>query len=236
MVVVVVISISCIIIPSCIAVQGLSHECCNLARDSLAFVNKTIPQGSYTCGQQFSPTSAPAPDLAVSYQWCTANCPGVAVYPSSQTNAWALPLVTFILAAVIFSMTIPRRFGSRTPHLSWKFVVASLVIDALIIIFDTVMWVFAILIATAPFILSGLYERIIDIKVTHYASTGHDRQDHRLAETEVVELLTAVLAGNLNIEGAPVIKGRAANPQEDLKRELDITSQETDIREKIASD
>ena len=229
---VVAIGIFCII-PSCIAVQGVSDKCCELAKDSLAFVNKTVPQGDYTCGQQFSPTNSPAPDLAVSYEWCTDNCPGIALYPPNHTNAWALPLVTFILAAVIFSMTIPRRFGSRTPHLPWKFIVASLVMDALIVVLDTVFWVFAIMIATAPFILSGLFEIIIDIKVTRYVSMVH-RQQHQLAEAEVIELLTAVLAGNLNIEGVPIVEGKAANPQEDLKRELDITTPQNDMREKIS--
>ncbi|KAL8704564.1 MAG: hypothetical protein Q9201_002299 [Fulgogasparrea decipioides] len=82
------------------------------------------------------------------------------------------------------------------------------------------------MIATAPFILSGLYEVIIDIKVTGYTSITQGR--HQLAEVEVVELLTAVLAGNLNIEGVP------ANPQEELKHELDITRSEAGIREHIS--
>lgn len=221
-------------IPSCIAVKGVSPQCCDLAKNSSAFINTRVPQSSYTCGQQFSPTKNPAPVLSVSLSWCKDNCAGYALYPPSETNAWALPLVTFILAAVIFSMTIPRRLSSHAPHLSLPWLpyslilnlLFSLILDALILTIDTVFWVFAIMIATAPFILSGLFELIIDYKVTRYASKAHDQ----LAKAEIVELLTAVLAGNLNMEGVPV----SVNPQQELKRELNITEATAHIGENIS--
>ena len=212
--------------PSCIAVRGISAQCCELAKGSLAFMNTTVPQSSFKCGQRFSPTNTPAPDLSVSLSWCKENCAGYALYPPSETNAWALPLVSFILAAVIFSMTIPRRLSSRARRLSLKLLPISLIRDALILTLDTAFWVFAIMTSTAPCILSGLFEIIIDYKVTRYASKADD--DQRLSEAEIVELLTAVLAGSLTIEGVPV------NPQQELKSSLDINGPKDDSREAIS--
>ena len=214
-------------IPVSVAVKGISGQCCDLASSSKAYLNTKIPQSSYTCGQQYSPTYAPAPDLSVPLSWCRANCNGYALYTPSETNAWALPLVTFILAAIIFTMTIPRRLGSRTPHWKGWRIPISLIWDALILVLDTVFWVFAIMTATAPLILSGLFEIIIDYKVTRHLNEVHDNND-RLTEQEIVDVLTAVLAGNLSIEGTPV------DPQQELKAELNIATLGPDAREIIS--
>ena len=57
------------------------------------------------------------------------------------------------------------------------------------------------MVVTATFILSGLFDGIIDVKVTVYTSIALEQ--HQLAEAEVVELLTAVLAGNFNTQVVP---------------------------------
>lgn len=200
----------------CQAVKGVSPQCCELAKNESAFVDTTIPQSSYVCDQRYSPTLAPAPDLTVPVSWCRANCADVAIYPPSDTNAWALPLVTFILAAVIFSMTIPRRLCSHAPDMPWYCALgalASLIWDALLLTADTAFWVFAIMIATGPFILSGLLEIIIDAKVTGFLSSSNQRP---ATESDKVELLIAVLAGNLSLEAA----GSGARPPVDPQQEL----------------
>ncbi|MCJ1280541.1 hypothetical protein MMC21_008370 [Puttea exsequens] len=124
-------------------------------------------------------------------------------------------------------MTIPRRLGARTPHFRLRWFPFSLILDALILVLDTAFWVFAIMTATGPLILSGLFEIIIDYRVTHYASTRHTQ--HQLSEVEIVELLTAVLAGNINIEGVHA----SVKPQMELNRELDIRTPGTRTREKV---
>ena len=223
-------------IPSCIAVQGISPQCCDLAKTSTAYTQTGVPQSSYTCGQQYSPTKSAAPDLSVSLSWCYENCAGYALYPPSETNAWALPLVTFILAAVIFSMTIPRRLSMHAPHFSlpwlpWLLIpnlIVSLFLDALILILDTAFWIFAIMTATAPFILSGLFEMIIDYRVTRYLSERHGQ--NQLEEAEIIELLTAVLAGNLNIEGIP----DSVKPHQELNQRLNVISSEDHHRENVS--
>ena len=57
------------------------------------------------------------------------------------------------------------------------------------------------MVVTATFILSGLFDGIIDVKVTVHTSIALEQ--HQLAEAEVVELLTAVLAGNSNTQVVP---------------------------------
>ena len=218
--------------PSCLAAKGLSLQCCDFARNSGAYIDKTVPNSSYTCGQQFSPTSNAAPDLSVPLSWCRANCSGSAIYPPSETNAWALPLVTFILAAVIFSMTIPRRLGSRTPHSDWYWAPFWLIWDAFVLVLDTVFWVFAIMTATGPLILSGLFEIRIDYKVTRYLTRARKKEgDDQLTRKETVEVLTAVLAGNLEVQD---IRESGVDPQAELEGELNIAASGADITEKIS--
>ena len=52
--------------------------------------------------------------------------------------------------------------------------------------------------------------------------------NHQVAEGEVIELLTTVLAGVSNIQGVPV------NPQDDLKHKVDIRRPGAKIRRKIS--
>ena len=205
------------------AVHGVTDSCCNLAKSSSAFTNKSIPQSDYTCGQKFSANIPPAPNLLVPLSWCRDHCWGYALYTHKDINDWALPLVQFILPAVIFSMTIPRRLEADAPHLPLIWLPLSLILDAIILTLDTAAWVFTIMIGAAPFILSGLFEVIIDYRVTRYLSAESTLQ--RLDRKHTVQLLTAVLAGNLAIEGVPV------NPQEELNDKLDITKPETDVVE-----
>ena len=223
----------------CAAVKGVSPQCCELAKAQNAFVNKNIPQRSYVCSQQYSPALPPAPDLAVPVSWCRDNCAGVAIYPASNSNAWALPLVTFILAAVIFSMTIPRRLSTHAPHLKLYYAILSLILDAVLLTLDTAFWVFAIMIATGPFILSGLLEIIIDFKVTGFVKSSHESI---VSESEKVELLIAVLAGNLSLEAAPSDSGGRprehtwdpVDPQRELREHFNLTNASIDDRREFS--
>ena len=195
--------------------HGVTDACCDLALQQSAFiVNPSVNPKDYRCGQVYSSHLSPAPDLSVSQSWCEANCDHYALYKPSETNEWALPLIQFILPAVIFSMAIPRRLAlkplSRRSGI-W-FAILSFVADGIILILDVTFWVFAIIIAPMPFMLSGLFEVMLDYKVTRYATSR--RSDQHLTQGEQVEVLTAVLAGNLGIEGVP------ANPQQELKTRL----------------
>lgn len=209
---------------------GWSYQCCDIALQTLAYLNKSIPQEDYKCGQVYEAALAPAPPLLVSTSWCRQRCPGFALSAPSDTNAWAAPLIQFILPAVIFSMTIPRRLVLEPPRWFFDFninhmsgiikAVFSLCVAGMIVTLDTAVWVFIIMVAPAPFIFSGLLEIVLDYRIIRNLMSSHTGrgkdQPVGLELDQRVQLLTAVLAGNLGIEGVP------ANPQEELGTVLDI--------------
>ena len=146
------------------AVHGVTDSCCSLAIRQNAYIGYlSIPSSDYVCGQSYSPDKLPALDLKVNPIWCKGHRDGFALYTLSETSDWAIPLVSFILPAVIFSTQIPRRLGVKPlPRYRGKrkMVVAVLFLqfDMLIIVLDTTGWVFAIMIGAGPSILSGLVE------------------------------------------------------------------------------
>ena len=209
---------------------GYSTQCCDIALQTLAYLNKSIPQNGYKCGQTYAATLPPAPPLLVSTSWCRQECSGYALWAPDDINAYAVPLIQYILPAVIFSMTIPRRLVLEPPRWFFDFnlnhmsglikAFFSLCVAGMIVTLDTAVWVFMIMISPAPFIFSGLLEIVLDYRVIRNLTSSHTRQgeDHPtgLDRHQRVQLLTAVLAGNLGIEGGP------ADPQEELGKALDI--------------
>ena len=87
--------------------------------------------------------------------------------------------------------------------------VPKLPLDIFIIVLDTTVWVFAIMIGAGPSILSGLVELWLDCKVTCRAT--NPQSDRTLTPEERIEAFTAVLAGNLLIEGD------SCDPQDELR-------------------
>ena len=219
---------------------GYSDSCCDLALQTLAYLNKTIPQNGYRCGQVYGATIPPAPPLLVPTSWCRQKCSGYALSARSDTSAWAAPLFQYILPAVIFSMTIPRRLVLEPPRWFFDFSVNhmnglikalfSLCVAGIIVTLDAAAWVFVIMVAPAPFIFSGLLEVAFDYRIIRNLMSSHTAQGEDqpvgLDRGQRVELLTAVLAGNLGIEGVP------ADPQGELGMVLDINKhpQEVELR------
>ena len=222
---------------------GYSNQCCDLALQTLAYLNKSIPQGGYKCGQIYDPTIPPAPPLLVSISWCRHKCPGYALSAPGDTSAWVAPLIQYILPAVIFSMTIPRRLVLEPPRWFFDFnlnhmnglikALFSLCIAGIIVTIDTAVWVFVIMVAPAPFIFSGLLEIVLDYRIIRNlmsSHTGHgEDQPVGLDRGQRVELLTAVLAGNLGIEGVP------ADPQEELAMVLDINEHPEEVELRLGA-
>ena len=201
------------------AVQGVTDSCCSLAIQKNAYIGyPSIPSSHYVCGQSYSPDEPPAADLKVNLSWCQGHCGGYKLYAPGETSDWAVPLVSFILPAVIFSTQIPRRLGLKPlprytgKRKTWVAVLVALLIlpvDMLLIVLDTTGWVFAIMIGAGPSILSGLVELWLDYKVTCRATNG--QANRTLTLDERIEAFTAVLTGNLLIEGVPY------NAQDELR-------------------
>ena len=213
-----------------IAGIGAGSSCCRLALEAFAYVDKTIPHDKYICGQGYGQNIPPAPYLSVLTSWCRQNCQGYALTPPSDKNGWANPLFQYILPAVLFSMTTPQRLILEPPKWFFDFNVHhlpglikalfSLCIAGLIVTLDTTLWVFTIMSAPGPFIFSGLVEAVLDYRIVSHLLSSHtppgESACHSLSRSERVQLLTAVLAGNLGIAGAPV------NPQIELDAAMDI--------------
>ncbi|MCJ1411933.1 hypothetical protein MMC19_006025 [Ptychographa xylographoides] len=123
-------------------------------------------------------------------------------------------------------MTIPRRLVLEPPTWLFNYDLSetvglfkglfSFIVAGPIIAVDTAIWVFIIMIAPGPFIFSGLVEVVLDYRVITYLHDGRppERTGHSRAiglnPKDRMELLTAVVAGNLETEGVRV------NPQEEL--------------------
>jgi hypothetical protein len=82
---------------------------------------------------------------------------------------------------------------------------------------DTAIWALILMIAPAPFIFGGLLEISLDYNVILYLNDSrHKEHLQALRSNEQVHLLTAILAGNLDIEDA------ATDPQKDLESIFDF--------------
>ena len=226
-----------------VARHGLSSQCCNLALHTSAYLNKSIPQGDYKCGQVYGANIQPAPPLSVPLSWCLQKCSGYDLSAPSDIGAWAAPLIQYILPAVIFSMTIPRRLVLEPPKWFFDFdlthmnglvkALLSLCVAGMIVSLDTATWVFVIMVAPAPFIFSGLLEVVFDYRIIRNLMSSHTDQGQDqpvgLNRFQRVELLTAVLAGNLGIEGVP------ADPQQELRKVLDINERPEEVEVRLGA-
>jgi len=71
------------------------------------------------CGQQYSSNTPEAEPLYVTYEYCASKCSGIGFELSEPNNLrqWAGPLVQFVLPAIIFSFSVPRRKKIEFDHL-----------------------------------------------------------------------------------------------------------------------
>lgn len=156
--------------------------------------------------------------------------PGIGLSERKQPSQWAAPIVQFILPSVIFSMTIPRRkkidfgylldfrlrIGLRDRH-PWlnnavhRAVYLVLFIFIMIpVIIDTLIWIFVIIVGAGNMIVAGLLEAHLDYRIVKYCKDK--RNDHEDDPRMKRELLTTIVAGNLQLEHG--------NPQQAITRSL----------------
>jgi hypothetical protein len=68
---------------------GVYSGCCLRALEDGAYLNKSTPLRDYTCGQAFNKSIPAAPEVAVPYSWCRANCAGWTLATASDLSNWA---------------------------------------------------------------------------------------------------------------------------------------------------
>lgn len=148
-----------------------------------------------------------APEINVPYSWFAETCPGWALSSGSNLNGWLQPLSGFLLPAVVFCLSVPRR---RKIHVFREFFVADLAgiksyipaffgaIGAMIIVaLDTILWLSICWGLSAPMILSGLYEAMLDSRVVDFVR--EKMKSRNLTLDMRCRLLMLVLIGNLDL-------------------------------------
>lgn len=211
------------------------HICCELAKNESKFISP-VPE-TQICGQSYNPSLPAANPLFVSYDFCSSRCPGIGLSEPSELKQWAASLMQFLLPAVVFSMTIPRRKKidfrcsfdidkwSRSLT-SWKAVneVVRLIVWLLcfafiliLVIFDNVCWITSVIVGAGDMIVSGLYEAYMDYRIVKFVENMGEALDE-LELSNKRELLVTVICGNLMLD-----KG---NPLEAVTRSIAITGED----------
>ncbi len=226
----------------CQLVAAITHydgtACCNLALQEKAFLNKsTSPTRleDYICGQQFNASIKPAPELLVSYTYCSTRCSGWGLSKGTTPSEWAAPLVQFILPSVLFSMVVPRqqkiefsrllsiKFGTaRQPR--WFFSAINLGISLfmstillpMLVVLDNVVWIIMIFSGAGSMLIGGLYEALVDFRIVRHVRSQR-LSGGPLSTQYKLQLLIALVSGNLVLD--------IGKPQALLFRKLGIAEE-----------
>ena len=201
--------------PRAVLARYYETECCNQALRERAFIETSTPVKDYICGQIYDASIPPAPDLLISYSYCTNHCSGIGLSDARISSEWVGIIVQFLLPSVIFSMTIPRqqkievgRFlnGPVLPivHFRWLsglfrlaiWVVVSVVLVVPLVVFDSILWISTIVTTAGPMMIGGLYEALLDSRLLQLLRDASP-PDRPLTKTEKIQLLVAVVSGNL---------------------------------------
>jgi hypothetical protein len=218
--------------------------CCAIAKAEDKFLDVSAQDAvcgqSYHLLPNGTPV-APAPDAYVSYSFCHVRCPGWGRSKANVPNQWAAPIVQFLLPSIIFALTIPRTREMETRH-SWLYtkVIArvqaflywslawmnehvarfvgwtfkAILADFVIVIADTAVWIFVIIILAGPMLIEGLFEALLDFRIIGFVRS-HPFQREGAADSPRTQLLLTVVAGNLALD--------IAEPQRKILGALDRT-------------
>lgn len=192
---------------------------------------------SMICDQDYNPRIAPAPDLPVTYAWCRASCSGWKLSEAKAADEWAAPLVSYILPAIAFSMTIPRR---RKLHVGdrWlrygvrgckRFVlsVAGALVAALVIALDHAWWVFQIFVLAGPMLVGSIHESVLDYRVMRFvAQRGNALTNRAPANGAATDGMIGGANGDVSRHGE-----NAVQPRSGENEELGIGNERLDMAE-----
>lgn len=89
----------------------------------------------------------------------------------------------------------------------------AVLIDAVLIFADTIVWIFVIVFLAGPMIVEGLFEALLDFRILQYVQ--QQRNDHSVEQQRrKVELLLTIVVGNLDLDiEEPRTKLMAALPR-----------------------
>lgn len=170
-------------------------------------LKKVTDLGLFPCSADYnSEYPSGSPEINVNYTWLAATCPGWQLNRSQDLNVLQT-ISGFLLPAVIFCLSVPRR---RKFHVLRSFFVADLAgiksyVPALfgavgamaIVTLDTALWLSVCFALAGPMILSGLYEALLDSRVIDFVR--EKTVNGRLTLDMSCRLLMVVLIGNLDL-------------------------------------
>jgi hypothetical protein len=205
-------------------------KCCQMAVNESLFIQdgalrlrpgQTFYRGSlstlelyptFPCATTFNGSLiAPPQDFWTPYTWCEENCAGWSVTKNHDLEGWLKPLVAWILPALVFSLSIPRRRRIDLPMFIFKtnlhiggllLMPAKIVMASLIVTVDTLVWLGILFAMAGPICLSLAYEAILDAKLLTYLEA--QIESSRFTVNERAHLLLVLLLGNLDTSPADV--------------------------------
>ncbi len=170
------------------------------------------------CDQQYSTSISAAEPLYVTHEYCASKCLGIGFKSSEPSNLrqWAGPLVRFVLPAIIFSFSVPRRKKiefdllfdfqsiarwSHNGRHQWFFSLLRLIVSLLLstiilipVIVDTILWITVIVVGAGNMLVAGLYEAYLDYRILQRV------QDTNISLDDRTELLLTLVSGSLIID------------------------------------
>ncbi|KAF6839856.1 hypothetical protein CPLU01_01453 [Colletotrichum plurivorum] len=180
----------------------------NIGISTVHELQSAAQRNQFPCTAKYNADPRGAPEVLVQYEWFAETCPGWSMSNKSNLNAWLHSLSGFLLPAVIFCLSVPRR---RKLHIFRSFFVADLagiksylpallgaVGAGLIVTIDTIIWLSICFAIAGPMILSGLYEAMLDNRVLEFLREKiHNK---RLTLDMRCRCLMLILIGNLDLE------------------------------------
>ncbi|CAK7208906.1 hypothetical protein SBRCBS47491_000256 [Sporothrix bragantina] len=164
-------------------------------------------RGQFPCTAVYNGDARGAPIVRVNYTWLAETCPGWQISSKDNLNAWLQPLSGFLIPAVIFCLSVPRRRKLEVPRFLFApdqggiksyFVAPFGAILALAMVSaDTLVWLCICFAFAGPMILSGLYEAMLDNSVLEYLRLKID--ESRLTLDMRCRCLMVILIGNLDL-------------------------------------
>lgn len=80
-------------------------------------LQRATDAGQFPCGATYSGEDPyGAPEVTVSYTWLVNTCPGWQLSTGDNLNGWLQPLSGFLLPAVVFCLSVPRRRKFHVPR------------------------------------------------------------------------------------------------------------------------
>jgi len=166
--------------------------------------------GQFPCGARYNGSDLGTPAIVrVPYLWVHANCPGWSLSDSKpgDESEWISPFTGFLLPAVVFCITIPRRRklgvwgGLFIQDMSqikvWIIAPFAAMLALSVVVVDTIIWLCMCFTFAGPMLVSGLMEAYLDKAMLDFVS--RKIKAGRLTLDMRARILFIILVGNLDL-------------------------------------